>query len=192
MTKLWLEQNPTLVFRLPSPEAGEEDDGDDDNEHADNPTQVRRVAPLEGGNAHAPAANPTRVWHAPSPSNDHENAAHMDDPVRVQRVAAMEDENAHAPPVANPARVWRVPSPSDDDDDDNGNGGNEGPLQTASAAVKRERYTLRKIPVVRDLRTGWTWCYQSWFCQVGMSKCNHQSDWYGEKGETGGRARKKI
>lgn len=155
MTKLWLEQNPTLVFRLPSPEAGEEDDDDgDDNEHADNLIQVRRVAPLKGGNAHALAVNPTRARHVPSPSDGDDDAAHLDDPVRVQRVAAMEDEDAHAPPVANPARVWRVPSPSDDDDDDNGNGGNEAPLQTASAAAEGERYTLRKIPVVRDLRTG--------------------------------------
>lgn len=100
---------------------------------------MRLVAPLEGGNAHAPAANPTRVWHVPSPSNDN---------------AAMEDEDAYAPPVANPVRVWRVPSSSDDDDDDNGNEGNEAPLQTAFAAAEGERYTLRKIPVVRDLRIG--------------------------------------
>lgn len=99
---------------------------------------MRRIALLESGNSHAPVANPTRVLHILSPSNDN---------------AAMKDEDAHAPRVANPAHVWRVPSPSDNDIDDNRNESKEAPLQTAFAAAKGKRYTLRKISVVRDLRT---------------------------------------
>lgn len=127
MTKLWLEQNPTLVFRLPSPEAGEDDDG---NERAKNPIQVRHVTPPKESNAHATAANPTRVWRVPSLSND-------------------DDDDAHAPPAAAPARVWRVPSPSDEDDDDNGNDDTEASPPTASTAAKGRRHAPRKVPRVR-------------------------------------------
>ncbi|MCJ1348143.1 hypothetical protein MMC31_006374 [Peltigera leucophlebia] len=141
MTKLWLKQNPTLVFRLPSPEAEEQADDDDDKTHAENPIQVRCVAPLKEGDAHATAANPTRVWRVPSPSND-------------------DGDDAHAPPAANPARLWRVPSPSDDDDDDddddsNVNNDNEAPLPTASAAPKGKRHAPHKLPrVAREMRMG--------------------------------------
>lgn len=158
MTKLWLEQNPTLVFRLPSPE--EDDDVVDDDEHAENPTQVRRVASQKGDDAHPPAANPTRVWRAPFPSieegDDDDDAAHAEGPIGVQRVASLKDKDDHAPPAAGPARVWRVPSPIDDDDEDNGDDDASGaPLPTGPSAADKKRHMRHNPPrVVREVRMG--------------------------------------
>lgn len=166
MTKLWLEQNPTLVFRLPSPE--EDDDVVDDDEHAETPMQVRRVASqkgddTEGDDAHPLAANPTRVWRAPSPiieegddKDDDDDAAHAEGPIRVQRVASLKGKDDHAPSAADPARVWRVPSPIDDDDKDNGDDDASGaPLPTGPSAANKERHVRRNPPrVVREVRMG--------------------------------------
>lgn len=166
MTKLWLEQNPTLVFRLPSPE--EDDDVvDDDDEHAETPMQARRVASqkgddTQGDDAHPLAANPTRVWRAPSPSieerehKDDDDATHAEGPIRVQRVASLKGKDDHAPSAADPARVWRVPSPIDDDDKDNGEDDASGaPLPTGPSAANKERHVRRNPPrVVREVRMG--------------------------------------
>lgn len=165
MTKLWLEQNPTLVFRLPSPE--EDDDVVDDDEHAETPMQVRRVASqkgddTQGDDAHPLAANPTRVWRAPSPSieegehKDDDDATHAEGPIRVQRVASLKGKDDHAPSAADPARVWRVPSPIDDDDKDNGDDDASGaPLPTGPSAANKERHVRRNPPrVVREVRIG--------------------------------------
>lgn len=166
MTKLWLEQNPTLVFRLPSPE--EDDDVVDDDEHAETPMQVRRVASqkgddTQGDDAHPLAANPTRVWRAPSPrieegdddDDDDDDAAHAEGPIRVQHVASLKDKDDHAP-AADPARVWRVPSPIDDDDEDNGDDDASGaPLPTGPSAANTKRHVRRNPPrVVREVRMG--------------------------------------
>lgn len=151
MTKLWLEQNPTLIFRLPSPE--EDDD-------AENPMQARCVASQKGDDVYPPAANRTRVWHVPFPSieeeDDNDDAAHAVGLIRVQRVASLKEKDDPAPPAADPARVWRVPSPIDDDDEDNGdNNANEAPLPTGPTAANRKRHVRRNPPrVVREVRMG--------------------------------------
>lgn len=154
MTKLWLEQNPTLVFRLPSPE-------EDDDEHAENQMQVRRVASQKGDDAHPPAANPTLVWRAPFPSieegdDDDDDDAHAEGPIRVQRVAPLKEKDVHAPPAAGPTRVWRVPSPIDDDDEDNGDDdASGGPLPTGPSAANKKRHVRHNPPrVVREVRMG--------------------------------------
>lgn len=157
MTKLWLEQNPTLVFRLPSPK----EDDDDDDAHAQSPMQVRRVASGKGDDAHPPAANSARVWRVPFPSNekddddDDDDAAHAEEPMRVRRVASLKDEDDHARPEANPARVWRVPSPIDDDDDIGNDDANEAPLPTGPTAANEKRHARHNTPrVVREVRMG--------------------------------------
>lgn len=158
MTKLWLEQNPTLVFRLPSPK----EDDDDDDAHAQSPMQVRRVASGKGDDAHPPAANSTRVWRVPFPSNekdddddDDDDAAHAEEPMRVRRVASLKDKDDHARPEANPARVWRVPSPIDDDDDIGNVDANDAPLPTGPTAANEKRHARHNTPrVVREVRMG--------------------------------------
>lgn len=139
MTKLWLEQNPTLVFRLPSPE--EDDDAVDDD--------------------HPLAANPTSVWRAPFPTieegdDDDDDAAHAEGPIRVQLVATLKDKDDHAPPAADPARVWRVPSPIDDDDEENGDDdASAAPLPTDPSAANKKRHVRRNPPrIVREMRMG--------------------------------------
>lgn len=161
MTKLWLEQNPTLVFRLPSP--GEDDDAVNDDVHGENPLKGRRVASQKGDNAHPLAANPTRVWRAPFPTieegdDDDDDAAHAEGPIRVQRVACLKDKDDHAPPAADPARVWRVPSPIDDDDEDDADddaSASAAPLPTEPSAASKKRHVRRNPPrVVREVRMG--------------------------------------
>lgn len=162
MTKLWLEQNPTLVFRLPSPEE-DDDDAVDDVVHAENPLQERRVASQKGDGAHPFAANPTRVWRDLFPSieeGDDDDAAHAEGPTRVQRIASLEDKDNHArPPASDPARVWRVPSPIDDDDEDSGDDDDASaaplllPPTGPSAAGNKKRHVRRNPPcVVREVR----------------------------------------
>lgn len=161
MTKLWLEQNPTLVFRLPSPE--------DDDVHAENPLQVLRGASQKRDGAHQLPANLTRVWHAPFLSieegDDDDNAAHAEGPMQVQRVTSPEDRDNHAPPPASdPSRVWRVPSPIDDDDDEEDSGDDDDasaavpplpPPIRPSAAGNKKRHVRRNPPrLVREVRMG--------------------------------------
>lgn len=116
MTKLWLEQNPTLVFRLPSPEAGEDDDG---NERAKNPIQVRRVAPPKESNAHAlPAAAPARVWRVPSPSDEDDDDNGNDETEASPPTASTAAKGRrHAPRKVPRVRMGRyiVTSPDDAD-----------------------------------------------------------------------------
>lgn len=163
MTKLWLEQNPTLVFRLPSPE--EDDDDAVDDVHAENPLQERRVASQKGDGAHPLAANPTRAWRDLFPSieeRDDDDAAHAEGPIRVQRTASLEDKDSHArPPASDPARVWRAPSPIDDDDEDSGDDDDASaaplllPPTGPSAAGNKNRHVRRNPPrVVREVRMG--------------------------------------
>lgn len=166
MTKLWLEQNPTLVFRLPSPE---EDDDAVDDVHADNPMKVRRVAFQKGDGAHPLAGNPTRVWRAPFPSieeldddDDHDDdAAHAEGQIRVQRVASLEEKDNHARPASDPARMWRVPSPmiDEDDEEDSGADASAAPppfLPTGPSAEGTKKRHVRRNPprVVREVRMG--------------------------------------
>lgn len=194
MMNLWLEQNPTQVFCLPSPE--EDGDAVDDNEHVEIPMKVQRSVSQKGNDAHSPSANPTRVWRAPFPTieegddDDGDDTAHAEGLIRVQFVTTLKDKDDHTPPAAGPARVWRVPSPSDDDDEDNGDGDTSAAtLPTEPSALNKKRHVRRNPPrLVREVpRMG-----RHVVTNPGDAECVSEDFIFSRGGGGGGLEREKI